>query len=935
MATEDVDYYALLGIEATATSAEIRKAYRQKSLKVHPDRNPDDPQAAALFHELSIAADVLSDPTQRASFDALLTARNARKARFAALDNKRKALAEDLEAREREFKKQKAGEATEAQRKRQELERLKEEGRRLREMKMNEANAGEQARQQEEAERDERRRAREGGAAAANGGGPAGVVELGPLDKTLKVKWQRSVHPSLGSVEALTTFFRTALAPHDPDLDSVVLSSKTLAQPSKGKFGSGVVAFRSLKAAVRAVKGKAADPDGMWRGFEVDWAAGQPPAALGGASTNPAPPVAAASPAPQPIPKTTPVSANEDAVLAKLRQRERERERLMEEMRRQDEEEEPHPLTMATEPASSPPPPPPPHPYLTKSELYISGLPSAVRDTEIVHVLRDCLRVRLHLERDPKDGKSLLSMQLEVYFSQSPAQRADGFGRGLAGTAPLLGKIEFESLDRAEKAYATCNNARVGAHPGSLQLSIIPGSDASLDPVPTAQCLIVKHLPQRFTPSELYDLARPFGAVHSIQLLFTPHPSSGLPTFTGRALVIYYEEEHAAEARIGLHFLEVKGQNIAVQVYDPKRGGGGAKGSMRRGNSPLQSQSPPSSGSAPRTTSPTEFWRPSSSPETPSPLERKSAALLGLGLSSPASASGSQISVRPVQPPSTSKSKWADDGGAASSRGAAKSGISSGDDGSSPAAARTLLEKLSLGTPQATGTSDRSLESSRHARSAASQPQERPKSERERLADQVTVLVPDAATRDKVLALLYELPKRDRAMCLFNSDFLLSKVQDALVIVGTEEEEEKGGGDECLVPKTGPGEEIATAATLPGRLVDLATWSSSRIVPLLPALIKRFDLAVPATGDVTETRTFMGTLEGKPASEVKQKLGERLFRVVKAIGREEGLKGAARITIELLDAEDDLGALAELMHYPGVLREKVIVTAQQLAAKGG
>lgn len=35
-------------------------------------------------------------------------------------------------------------------------------------------------------------------------------------------------------------------------------------------------------------------------------------------------------------------------------------------------------------------------------------------------------------------------------------------------------------------------------------------------------------------------------------------------------------------------------------------------------------------------------------------------------------------------------------------------------------------------------------------------------------------------------------------MCLFNSDFLLSKVQDALVIVGTEEEEEEGGGDECL-----------------------------------------------------------------------------------------------------------------------------------------
>ena len=46
------------------------------------------------------------------------------------------------------------------------------------------------------------------------------------------------------------------------------------------------------------------------------------------------------------------------------------------------------------------------------------------------------------------------------------------------------------------------------------------------------------------------------------------------------------------------------------------------------------------------------------------------------------------------------------------------------------------------------------------------------------------------------------------------------------------------------------------------------------------------------------------------------------------------LDSQSRITIELLDAEDDLGALAELMHYPAVLREKVILTAQQLATKG-
>ena len=46
------------------------------------------------------------------------------------------------------------------------------------------------------------------------------------------------------------------------------------------------------------------------------------------------------------------------------------------------------------------------------------------------------------------------------------------------------------------------------------------------------------------------------------------------------------------------------------------------------------------------------------------------------------------------------------------------------------------------------------------------------------------------------------------------------------------------------------------------------------------------------------------------------------------------LDSQSRITIELLDAEDDLSALAELMHYPSVLREKILVTAQQLATKG-
>ncbi|ODV81750.1 DnaJ-domain-containing protein, partial [Suhomyces tanzawaensis NRRL Y-17324] len=65
----DTTYYDLLSLQPTATSLEIKKAYRKAAIKLHPDKNPDDPQAAARFQEVGEAYQVLSDETLRAKYD--------------------------------------------------------------------------------------------------------------------------------------------------------------------------------------------------------------------------------------------------------------------------------------------------------------------------------------------------------------------------------------------------------------------------------------------------------------------------------------------------------------------------------------------------------------------------------------------------------------------------------------------------------------------------------------------------------------------------------------------------------------------------------------------------------------------------------------------------------------------------------------------------
>src|ERR671921_2436259 len=63
------DYYEVLGVERGASETEIKKAFRRLARQLHPDANPDDPDAEEHFKELAEAYEVLSDAERRRTYD--------------------------------------------------------------------------------------------------------------------------------------------------------------------------------------------------------------------------------------------------------------------------------------------------------------------------------------------------------------------------------------------------------------------------------------------------------------------------------------------------------------------------------------------------------------------------------------------------------------------------------------------------------------------------------------------------------------------------------------------------------------------------------------------------------------------------------------------------------------------------------------------------
>ncbi|KAH8148176.1 uncharacterized protein LAJ45_07628 [Morchella importuna] len=225
--TSTTDFYTLLSIPTTETSpSALRKAFRQQSLKWHPDKNPD-PAAAETFHLLTVAYDVLSDPGTRAAYDAARNARLARKRRTEAFDVDRRRMKEDLESRERGAKKartevEEAEEAFERM-----LGKLQKEGAELR-------------RRREEALRAAAKEAEVEAEEEAEAEAPVGSTRFTELDRTLKdVVVPPLTAPREGEKEKK---FRTALVV----FVSIVSAHAAVCEASSGGRGGELAVFRDV-----------------------------------------------------------------------------------------------------------------------------------------------------------------------------------------------------------------------------------------------------------------------------------------------------------------------------------------------------------------------------------------------------------------------------------------------------------------------------------------------------------------------------------------------------------------------------------------------------------------------------------------------------------------------------------------------------------------
>ena len=227
------------------------------------------------------------DPLRRLALDAKLRVKLARAERFKSYDNKRKNLVEELEEKERAFKKARMDKQKEEVETWRETERIKEQGKFMREQKeknlqqmmMKDQEDREVAKEREE---DEEAPPAMGAPFLAKSFLSNSHLIVDPLDTTIRLKYPLKAYPNLTTPAAISTFLSRFGA---TDESSIVLSlslkNKTPSNANKPpKTGSALVPFKQIGDAFAAVCASGRKELGM-DGVKVTWVNGKEPAILG------------------------------------------------------------------------------------------------------------------------------------------------------------------------------------------------------------------------------------------------------------------------------------------------------------------------------------------------------------------------------------------------------------------------------------------------------------------------------------------------------------------------------------------------------------------------------------------------------------------------------------------------------------------------------
>lgn len=135
---EGVDFYSFLGVEASAHVDDIRKQYRKKALRYHPDKNTD-PGDVAKFYTLSSIYEILTDDKLREEYDNIRDIKKKKEEKQKNVSEKVKRFKEELVKAEKEHASSRtnifngvSGQFNQERKREADLQKLKEDGARRR-----------------------------------------------------------------------------------------------------------------------------------------------------------------------------------------------------------------------------------------------------------------------------------------------------------------------------------------------------------------------------------------------------------------------------------------------------------------------------------------------------------------------------------------------------------------------------------------------------------------------------------------------------------------------------------------------------------------------------------------------------------------------------------------------------------------------------------